>query len=132
MTQVFSAYDITSGLGGKVVGRNKFIARCPAHDDSNPSLSITQAEDKVLVHCHAGCSQEELVHALQSRGLWHKEKFRRKHRLESTRLCQNNIDYMASYILIYKKEVHGGYQATPEEIYQYKYFRLQLEHFGSP
>ena len=41
------------------------IARCPAHDDRNPSLSIKQGEDgRVLVYCHAGCSVESICAAL--------------------------------------------------------------------
>jgi putative DNA primase/helicase len=39
-------------------------AHCPAHDDKHPSLSITQGDDKVLLHCHAGCSFDEVVAAL--------------------------------------------------------------------
>ena len=33
-----------------------FVARCPAHDDRNPSLSIAEGDDgKTLLNCHAGC-----------------------------------------------------------------------------
>lgn len=41
------------------------MVRCPAHEDSNPSLSIN-ADDggKVLLKCHAGCSAEEVVAAI--------------------------------------------------------------------
>ena len=43
------------------------MARCPAHDDHEPSLSITEAKDgKVLVHCHAGCDQRDVIDALIS------------------------------------------------------------------
>jgi hypothetical protein len=46
-------------------GHNGWQARCPAHDDRNPSLSIKEAEDgKVLVHCHAGCATPDVVRAL--------------------------------------------------------------------
>jgi putative DNA primase/helicase len=47
-----------------------WMARCPAHDDRNPSLSIREADGKVLVHCHAGCKQQAVIDALKSRGLW--------------------------------------------------------------
>src|SRR5262249_10331976 len=51
-------------------GRNG-LARCPAHDDRTPSLSVSDGNDgKVLVHCHAGCSQDAVIVALQDRGLW--------------------------------------------------------------
>lgn len=39
-------------------------ALCPAHADKNPSLSIDVRDDKILVHCHAGCSQEAVLAAL--------------------------------------------------------------------
>jgi putative DNA primase/helicase len=43
----------------------------PAHDDRSPSLSIHDMDDnKVLVHCHAGCDQERVITALRVRGLW--------------------------------------------------------------
>jgi hypothetical protein len=46
-------------------------ARCPTHDDREPSLSIRDADDgKVLVRCHAGCDQERVIATLRSRGLW--------------------------------------------------------------
>lgn len=46
-------------------GANKWIARCPAHDDGRPSLSIREASDgKILLTCFAGCSASEIVSAL--------------------------------------------------------------------
>ena len=40
-------------------------ARCPAHDDEHPSLSIAEGEDgRCLLHCHAGCSVPSIVAAL--------------------------------------------------------------------
>lgn len=41
------------------VGRG-YQALCPCHNDHHPSLSITEDAGKVLVHCHAGCSQERV------------------------------------------------------------------------
>ena len=42
-----------------------WVARCPAHGDDNPSLSIARGEDgRWLVHCHAGCSAEAVVAAV--------------------------------------------------------------------
>jgi hypothetical protein len=49
------------------VGRqgDGWTARCPAHEDSQPSLSVAQGEDgRVLLHCHAACSTEKIVKAL--------------------------------------------------------------------
>jgi hypothetical protein len=47
-------------------GVRTVVACCPAHDDTNPSLSITETADgKLLWHCHAGCSQEAVQQALE-------------------------------------------------------------------
>lgn len=34
---------------------------CPAHDDHNPSLSLTDDTDKTLVYCHAGCTPDAIM-----------------------------------------------------------------------
>ena len=42
--------------------RSGWSARCPAHDDHDPSLSIGIGDDgKILLHCFAGCSMETIV-----------------------------------------------------------------------
>ena len=65
-----TAETIAKALGGRKAGGG-WMARCPAHDDREPSLSIRDADDgKVLVRCHAGCDQERVIAALRSRGLW--------------------------------------------------------------
>ena len=44
---------------------DSWMARCPAHGDENPSLSITLKPDgKVLLHCFAGCVAEEICAAV--------------------------------------------------------------------
>ena len=46
-------------------GSGRWTARCPAHDDHNPSLSITKNDDgHVLLHCHAGCSTTAILGAM--------------------------------------------------------------------
>lgn len=47
-----------------------FLACCPAHDDHDPSLSIDEKEGVLLVKCFAGCTQEQVIKELKSRGLW--------------------------------------------------------------
>ena len=41
-------------------------ARCPAHKDKSPSLSVTIGDnaDRVLLKCFAGCQAEDIIHAL--------------------------------------------------------------------
>ena len=41
-----------------------YIDICPAHDDKNPSLSITETKGgKLLLHCFSGCSFDEIIAA---------------------------------------------------------------------
>jgi DNA primase len=47
-----------------------WMARCPAHDDANPSLGLRAADGKILLHCYAGCTQRDVIEALKARGLW--------------------------------------------------------------
>lgn len=48
----------------KRTGQGRYVARCPAHADKNPTLSIRELTDgRVLVHCFAGCSATEIVAA---------------------------------------------------------------------
>lgn len=42
----------------------RWSARCPAHDDRSPSLSVSDRGGTVFVHCHAGCEQASVVGAL--------------------------------------------------------------------
>lgn len=50
--------------GVRSAGVNKWRARCPAHHDRIPSLHITLKNDRILVHCHAGCSIHSVLGAL--------------------------------------------------------------------
>ena len=69
-TTVITAERIANALGGRKVGCG-WMARCPAHHDRKPSLSINDGDDgKVLVHCHAGCDQRRVLAILQPLGLW--------------------------------------------------------------
>ena len=46
-------------------GTDKWTARCPAHADRSPSLSLRLAEDgRILAHCFAGCSIYAICEAL--------------------------------------------------------------------
>jgi hypothetical protein len=46
----------------KETARGKWQARCPAHDDKSPSLSIKETGDgTVLLKCWSGCTANEIV-----------------------------------------------------------------------
>jgi putative DNA primase/helicase len=60
--------DLESILGSLDKVRKQgqgYIACCPVHGDNNPSMSIKQADDKILMYCHAcGAKGPEIVQAL--------------------------------------------------------------------
>lgn len=46
-------------------GRGTWICRCPSHDDKSPSMTIRECDDgRVLVHCFAGCSVDDILGAV--------------------------------------------------------------------
>lgn len=53
-------------------GANNYMVRCPCHDDSTQSLSITEKDDKILMNCFAGCRTGDILWAvgLQERDLF--------------------------------------------------------------
>ena len=64
-----NAQDLTKALGGRWGGHDG-TARCPAHEDKTPSLSVRDGDDDTLLtHCFAGCPPEAVWGALQDRGL---------------------------------------------------------------
>ena len=48
----------------KPLGVDRWLARCPAHADQRPSLSIRETDDRVLIHCWSGCSASDVVAAV--------------------------------------------------------------------
>ncbi len=64
-----SARTLTAALQGRWHG-SYGTARCPAHADRRPSLSITERDGKLLVKCHAGCDQALVIAVLRARELW--------------------------------------------------------------
>lgn len=52
-------------LRARHVAPGRWIARCPAHRDHSPSLSIRKGRDgRVLLHCFTGCTVVAILGAL--------------------------------------------------------------------
>lgn len=45
-------------------GGGGWTALCPSHEDKQASLSVTEKSGKILLHCHAGCENEDIVQAV--------------------------------------------------------------------
>ena len=50
--------------GVKQTAPGCWLARCPAHEDRSPSLSIRDSDNRVLLHCFAGCSTDAVLASL--------------------------------------------------------------------
>jgi len=57
---------ILSGLdGAKQAGDGKWMARCPAHEDRGPSLSLRELPSgDCLIYCFAGCAPSAIMSAI--------------------------------------------------------------------
>ena len=50
--------------GVRKTGDGCWIAKCSAHDDKSPSLAIREVDDRLLLHCFAGCSVYDIISAV--------------------------------------------------------------------
>lgn len=62
------ARKIVDALGG-TWSRKGGMCCCPAHADRTPSLSITIGRRAILLHCFAGCTNEEVLRGLTKAGI---------------------------------------------------------------
>jgi len=60
-----SAAAVLEKLQGVRRKGEQWMARCPAHEDKGPSLSMRDENGKVLLHCFAGCTIESICGALE-------------------------------------------------------------------
>lgn len=57
---------VLAALDAKPCGTG-WVARCPAHDDRHPSLSISLGRNyELLLHCFSGCSFSKILRAIDS------------------------------------------------------------------
>jgi len=55
---------ITRFEGAKPNGKDSFQAKCPSHEDKHASLTISEQNGKILMHCHAGCDVDSICRAI--------------------------------------------------------------------
>lgn len=106
------AESIAHALGRKKLGKG-YICCCPAHDDRTPSLSITDADNKILFHCFAGCTYEEVICALRSKGLW--SELRTKQNCSLTRYTQEQISHAKTILKIAHYDLSEGLTLSDDD-----------------
>lgn len=63
MSAVSNFLSLLNGV--RRTGPRQWEARCPAHDDQRPSLSVSEGDDgRVLVYCQAGCHLLQVIRPL--------------------------------------------------------------------
>jgi putative DNA primase/helicase len=64
MTTNKPAEEILKRLDGVRSTKDGWMALCPAHLDKNPSLSVRLQDERVLLHCFAGCTSKDVFAAI--------------------------------------------------------------------
>ena len=63
LSAVSKVLDRVDGM--KQTGKGRWIAKCPAHEDRSPSLSIRENDDgRCLLHCFGGCETSDVLAAI--------------------------------------------------------------------
>jgi DNA primase len=102
---------IARALGARRSGSG-WMAKCPAHDDRNPSLSIEERDGKVLVHCHAGCGQREVIEALKAKGLWAEHPVKPRSKITATYDYTDEVGHLLYQVVRTKPK--GFFQRRPD------------------
>jgi hypothetical protein len=110
--------------GVKRKGDSQYMARCPAHDDHDPSLSVTEHNGKVLVKCWAGCTALDVVESLglSLADLFHDNNesspphaFAKKEMAEKRR-TQERVSKARTYLQVATAALKRGEKLTDREI----------------
>ncbi len=104
--------EIVSALNGKPSDQNTWLCHCPAHEDKNASLSISEKDGKILFYCHAGCTQEAVLNALKSRDLWPEKPAKKKDRIVATYDYQDEAGKLLFQVC--RKEPKNFVQRRPD------------------
>ena len=106
---------ITTGKGCQI----SYQCKCSAHDDTSPSLTISLSKNnKILMHCHAGCRFEDIV---ERAGMTMDEVIG-----QSTKLtCFDKLAWYYSNKYIWEDKAgkkHKGYGEGVKIIAEYPYY----------
>ena len=63
-----TAAEIAHALGGAKRNGRGWVARCCCHQDKSPSLSLRDGDNRLLVHCFAGCDVRDILAELRRLG----------------------------------------------------------------
>ncbi len=64
-----TAAEVAERLGGKYNRKGYWMALCPAHKDTDPSLQLWDSDDGPAFKCYAGCTDKDIREAIEAVGL---------------------------------------------------------------
>jgi hypothetical protein len=106
-------------------GPGRWLARCPAHNDKNPSLSIRELDDgRILIHCFAACGGAEIMGALglTLSDLYPQSLSNRREGFAQTRPGIHPVDVLktlqfeATLVALVALDIAGGKQITDADV----------------
>ena len=109
-------------------GRFKWIARCPAHNDKEPSLTIEETYDKILLFCWSGCNTHDVLTAI---GMTWEDLFFAEHGpiLKGAPIIkeEDKPQKFEKTIAFYKRKLERGEILTDREIRLVEFCLEQIE-----
>lgn len=104
----------------KSTSRHSWLACCPSHDDKTPSMTISDRDGRILIHCFAGCPTESIIETL---GLeWNDlmpESFLGEHRPEKVKVYPADalraIRFEAMLVCVAAIDMSKGQSLTAED-----------------
>lgn len=109
--------------GIRQTGPGRWVARCPAHADKSPSLSIRELDDgRVLIFDFAGCGAADIVAALGltlsdlfPKHLTHCAKPTRPNHVHAAREALRAVSAEALLVAVAAENISNGVQFSPED-----------------
>ena len=129
---------VTKLKGVKPKGRGKWMACCPAHDDSDPSLAISEARNgNILLKCFSGCSALDITNAL---GLRLEDLFAdayeeppmafAQREMAAKKQLEQKISHAMTYLQILTASIRNGKAVKDYEIEKGRHYKKFLKEHG--
>lgn len=114
--------------------KNSYQCKCPVHGDKKASLTISEKNGKLLLHCHAGCKPEEILAAVglefKDLGNYQSPKWRERLEYGQKKRIEAVYDYKSSDgKYLYSKVRFEGktirYLTIDKENDTYQYYKMK-------
>lgn len=56
LREILTYFDV-----GRRISETSYQCKCPHHTDNKASMTVTEKDGKILIHCHAGCETEDIL-----------------------------------------------------------------------